>query len=98
MVRFDVLFFCNFSDNWQCCQRDVVSISKDSQEIGYDWCEDCDVFWVMAQQFFCLMNQIVQIVSNLYGRNSGDNCYDNGNDIEWDVIGFNVNSGKNQYF
>ena len=91
------MFLRNFSDNWQCRQRDVASTSKDSQEIGHDRCEDRDVFRVTAQQLFCLMNQIVQTASNLHGRNSGDNRHDNGNDIERDVTGFNANSGKNQH-
>lgn len=55
------------------------------------------MYFVTAQQLFCLMNQIVQTASNLHGRNSGDNRHDNGNDIERDVTGFNANSGKNQH-
>ena len=65
-ARLDTLFLRNFSDNRQRCQRDVASTGKDSQEIGHDRCKDRDVFRVLTQQFFSLMNQIVQTTCNLH--------------------------------
>lgn len=54
------------------------------------------MYWVLTQQFFRLVYQIIQTARDLHSRDRGDNRHDDGNDIEWNCPWLHADGGKYQ--